>query len=184
MLPFMQPQLNIEINLWDACKSGDKEAFDTIYRRYYPRLYNYGHKFTTENTLIDDSIQEVFTTCWCRREQLGAIRELRSYLFVSFRNQLLKSIKINRDYTRLSSEIHFPLELAADDFLIENECLQEKRQYLQKSLASLTSRQREAIFLKFFEDMTYAEIAGMLGISVKATYKLIGRAIKELREYV
>ena len=48
-------------------------------------------------------------------------------------------------------------------------------------IKKLTPRQREAIFFKFYENMSYEEISNILGITTKATYKLIARAITELR---
>lgn len=49
-------------------------------------------------------------------------------------------------------------------------------------MASLTARQREAVFLKFHENLSYEEIAEVMDISVKATYKLMAIALSELRD--
>lgn len=53
---------------------------------------------------------------------------------------------------------------------------------LQHALTSLTSRQLEAVFLRFYEGFSYEEVASMLNISVKATYKIIARALAHLKD--
>ena len=65
--------------------------------------------------------------------------------------------------------------------MINAEKIYEQQINLNKALENLTQRQKEAIFLKFYESMSYEEIAGVLNISTKATYKLVARAISELR---
>jgi RNA polymerase sigma factor (sigma-70 family) len=52
---------------------------------------------------------------------------------------------------------------------------------LQQALNTLTPRQREAIFLRFYEELSYEEIAGVLDISTKATYKIVARALLQLK---
>jgi RNA polymerase sigma factor (sigma-70 family) len=56
------------------------------------------------------------------------------------------------------------------------------RQRLELALRGLTGRQREAIYLRFYEGLSYQEVADLLGISVKATYKMMARALLHLKE--
>ncbi|MNE93296.1 RNA polymerase sigma factor [compost metagenome] len=49
-------------------------------------------------------------------------------------------------------------------------------------MVSLTNRQREAIFLRFYEDLSYEEIAELLEMNLGGTYKLIYRALDRLRD--
>ena len=68
--------------------------------------------------------------------------------------------------------------------IIENENQEEKTKGLSKALGSLSSRQREAIHLKFNSEMTYEEISEILDISVESARTLIYRSIKELRKNI
>lgn len=173
-----------EALLCEKFKSGDKKSFEDVYRLYYPKLYNYGCKFTPDSHIVEDSIQEIFIWCWFNRQKLLEIKSVKNYLFVAFRHELLKIIRTCLIHTDLSSsEEEFTLELAVDMYFISKEILNEQQNYLENALISLTSRQREVIFLKFFENMTYEDISKILNISIKATYKLLGRAIKLLRQY-
>ncbi|TWV99240.1 RNA polymerase sigma factor [Chitinophaga pinensis] len=175
---------HIDPAVWEACKAGDKGAYAAIYRLYYPRLYNYGYKLTDNVVLIEDSIQEIFVRFWINREQLNAIREFRSYLFVSFRHCLLRLLSQHRQQQGdLPDEEQyvFALEMSAEQQRLAKEEEHEQLRTLRSAMDHLTPRQREAIFFRFYENMDYDEIAAILQISVKATYKLMARAIEVLR---
>lgn len=122
---------------------------------------------------------------WTNREKLAAVRELRSYLFVSFRHYLLKLLsqyrKIQEDVTA-TDDYAFELEISAEQQRVNAEEQQQQIQLLTSAMRRLTPRQKEAVFFRFYENMSYEEIAGILNISVKATYKLVARAIIMLRD--
>jgi RNA polymerase sigma factor (sigma-70 family) len=181
----MNEHQHIDLAIWEACKEGDKNAYGHIYRLYYPRLFNYGCKFTTDAALVEDSIQEIFVRFWTNREKLAAVRELKSYLFVSFRHYLLKQLsqykKILDDVTA-ADDYAFALEISAEQRRVAAEEQQEQLAVLINAMRRLTPRQKEAVFFRFYENMSYEEIAGILNISVKATYKLVARAIIMLRD--
>ena len=66
--------------------------------------------------------------------------------------------------------------------MIKKELDNELRIRLKTALASLTDRQREAIFLKFYEGLSYEEVSAIMNISTKATYKIMARALGMLKE--
>ena len=75
-------------------------------------------------------------------------------------------------------------EFSIDHFIMARETGQEMKEKLERSLANLTARQREAIFLRFYEGLSYEEVASVLQITTKATYKIMARALAELREHL
>jgi len=72
-------------------------------------------------------------------------------------------------------------EFGIEHLIIGREEQVTLRQQLHQSIQELTGRQREAIFLRFYEGLSYEEVAGVLGISVKATYKIMARALLRLK---
>lgn len=173
-----------EAAFWKDFVSGDKTAYATVYRLYYPRLMAYGRKFTPEMSVIEDCIQELFVQFWIARNRLDGVQSIRSYLFVSFRYSLLKALeKLTRPEQDLlhGEEAGFSIEASIEQVMINRECLYESKVNLEAALEKLTGRQKEAVFLMFYEGMRYEEIAQVLQISTKATYKLMARAIGELR---
>jgi RNA polymerase sigma factor (sigma-70 family) len=76
----------------------------------------------------------------------------------------------------------FRIELAPDQEMIREEADTELRLKIKKGLAALTSRQREAIYLRFYEDLSYEEVSEIMNLSIGGTYKLIYRALDGLRD--
>lgn len=175
---------HIDTDTWTSFKKGNKVAYATIYQLYYPRLYTYGCSFTHDVHLVEDCIQEIFISFWMNREKLDNVTVMQSYLFVSFRNRLIKILQ--QQAARISwltgHEQFFELDVCADQVLINTEHIYEQQIQLGKAVQQLSHRQKEAVFLKFYQNLSYEEIAGVLGISTKATYKLVARAIAELRK--
>lgn len=166
---------------WTHITEGDQIAYSEAYLLFYDRFYNYGLKFTKDVPIVEDAIQEVLLSLWMDRAKLPTIQNPTGYLFTSYRNNLILKIKKSAKQLPVDS-IEWEPEFSRDTFLVDRELGFEIQQKLQKSLDTLTSRQREAIFLRFYESLSYEEVAGALGISVKATYKIVARALVQLRE--
>lgn len=160
---------------------GDKEAYAEAYRFYYKRFYNYGRKFTTDETLIEDAVQETLLIIWEKRHTLDSIRYAGTYFYTSFRYTVLAKLKQQQKFTTENPSDEGP-DFAADQIMIEKETETGLKERLQKALTALTARQREAIFLRFYEGLSYEEVASVLGITTKATYKIMARALAQLKE--
>ena len=78
--------------------------------------------------------------------------------------------------------LHFHFELAVDEKLIQSERLCEIKTEVDKALEKLTSRQREIIYYRFYMNLGFDEIADIMGMQVRATYKLTARALDTMRE--
>lgn len=169
---------------WQSLKKDDGQALEQLYKLYANSLYNYGSKFTTDKDLIKECIQELFVNVWSRRAYLGVPKNVKNYLFKAFRLSLFK--KNNAIQKQISYEeiehYSFQASLSIEEEMITGENNEMLQKRLQITLDQLTARQREAIFLKFYENLSYEEIAMVMGISVKGTYKVMGRAIDTLRD--
>src|SRR6185295_8331933 len=89
---------HISPEIWESCKKGDKFSYAIIYRVYFPKLYNYGKKFTDNVEKIEDCIQDIFTNFWLNRQKLLHVKEIQTYLFISFRNNLLRVLSCTKKY--------------------------------------------------------------------------------------
>ena len=166
---------------WRHIENGDKDAYSQAYIFYYKKLYNYGRKFTENEALIEDTIQELLMDLWNRKEKLSSIAFPHTYLLSAFRFNLFKKIKQDARMLAYTGAEPEP-EFGAEHLIIKNESDAATRERLQQALQTLTPRQREAIFLRFYEELSYEEVAGVLDISVKATYKIVARALLELKD--
>ena len=151
---------------------------------YSNALYNYGSKFSIDKDLIKESIQEVFVNIWTRREFISHPADVKNYLFKSFRLSIFKKtsrLQRNQEFQE-TEDYPFSVTLNIEDVIIEGETKDELKKKLEPALDRLTDRQKEAVFLKFYENLSYDEIAEVMGISVKATYKIMARSLSFLRE--
>ncbi|WP_160716912.1 RNA polymerase sigma factor [Chitinophaga solisilvae] len=168
---------------WLAFQTGDKEALAYFFNTFVGSLYNYGLKFTRDEDMIDDTIQDLFIRLWTTRKNLSMPASVRNYLFRAFRNLLFRKMTVSQRKEKYKSEyVFFDVELSAETNHINAEQQLIRDQRLESALQQLPGRQKEAIYLKFYENASYEEIAEIMGTSVKACYKNVFRALSYLRE--
>ena len=172
-----------DYELWQSFKSGGTDAFHKIYNDHFQALFEYGMRLTQDSELVKDAVHDLFVKLWNNKNNLGDVVVIRSYLLVSLRGGVFN--KLSREKKIISSEISdtFPFEMV---FSVENELIRKesdriKSQSVIDGLNQLSPRQKEVLYLRFYQELGYEEIANILNISVKATYKLNARALDALR---
>lgn len=169
---------------WRDFRSDSRHAFAYLYNRYVVMLYHYGNRLTSDRELIEDCIQDLFIELWQNRTQLGDTDSVKFYLFKALKRKLVKRLVNHRKYANGSfepEEYDFEIVLSPEFDLISRQVSQEQKERMVKALNSLTKRQKEAITLKFYDGLSYQEVAVLMAMSVRATYNLIYRAIEVLR---
>ena len=176
--------------LWKSFLKGDDKSFSLIYQKHINGLFLYGSKLCADRELVRDCIQEIFVGLFLKRKKMSReIVNLKSYLFVSLRNAILKKAEKTRKLESIGESGDenggpFLTEYNFLDKYIELEISNEIKEKLQLSINNLPSRQKEIIYLKFEEEMDYPEIARILKISVESARKLIYRALLTLRKTI
>lgn len=176
--------LDEDLQLWNGFRHGNAEAFSGLMRAHYQDLYNYGTRFTRDEELVKDCIQDLFLTLWTNRLSISETSFVKYYLLKSLRHNLTRAINRSRHFNH-PGEGHFenlfhgvqPLE--AD--LVREEHLAELAKKMRKVLASLTRRQQEAIYLRFYMDADVEEIAEIMGLNRQSVYNLVHDALRKLR---
>ena len=174
-----------DAELWDLISSGDREAFAFIFKAYSRNLFKYGHKFTTEADLIEDVIQDTFVHLWESRERLVIHKSIKFYLFSCFRRELIKRLKTNQKNETLE-EYHANMswQESFQEILVENQITLESNQKVMNAMETLSVRQKEAIFLRYIQDLSYEEISLLMGIQVASLYNLIFKGIKTMKDFL
>ena len=164
--------------LLSAVQRGDQKAFDTLFRRYYPMLCAYGHRFVDledAEEIVEDSLLWI----WENRETLVIESSLNSYLFkMVYRRALNKLAHIDatqRADTRFYEEMQEMLQ-DTDYYQVE-----ELTRRIEEAVAALPESYREAFVMHRFRDMSYKEIAETLGVSPKTLDYRIQQALRQLR---
>ncbi len=169
-----------ESNLWKEMKSGSREAFDQIYCDNINQLLAYGHEMTSNNQIIEDCIQDLFTDIWIKKENLGNVESIRFYLIISLRRRLLRMIKNQKDlsFADFGQEIQ-DFDKAVLTVAFEDESYKLKE--LKKALTKLSSTQKEIIYLKYYAEYSFQEIAQILKMNKKQLYNALAKAMVKLR---
>jgi RNA polymerase sigma factor (sigma-70 family) len=177
--------LETDADLWEAFKSGNEEAFARIYHTLVQDLYNYGLNIAAAPELVEDCIQDLFIYIWDTKDKLGRTDNIKFYLFTALKRRILVKTeeKQKKDLllhtTWISSE---KPDFSSEAMLLSSQQEQEQSERLENALQALTPRQREAIYLRFYDKLSYAQIASIMSLTIQSTYSLIARAMEGLRE--
>lgn len=172
--------------IWEKVRQGSSEAFELLYEQHIRSLYNYGCKICDDNGLLEDSLQELFSSLWRKREAIIITHSIKHYLMLSLRRLLMRKLnRQRREFSQpdeLSAYFNFEVELSVETQLINTQTKEELRAEVSNALQLLSKRQKEAIFLKYYENLDYEEIASIMDVNVASLYKLVSKGIKELRK--
>jgi RNA polymerase sigma-70 factor (ECF subfamily) len=156
----------------------DARAFETLYQRHAGAMYAYAYKKVPVPAIVEDLLQEVFTNIYRRRAELAHIENVASYLYNALRNRIFNELR----NSLLHEQHHRQLPADQPDGLHINYDLRELEKAFAAALDKLTERSREIFLLSRRDHLTYKEIAGKLGISVKAVEKHMSRTLGMMRE--
>ena len=171
--------------LWQALKRSERAAYEILLKKYYTIVLNYGVRFYRDKEFVKDCVQDLFIEIWNRREYLADVVSVKSYLLQSIRKNIIREssrLKWFREADKISDDHDFDVEFDIETYLISREVENELLQKLRFELDKLTKRQREAIFLRFNQDLSYEEIAIIMDINYRSVVNLIHEAIKAIRK--
>jgi len=172
--------------LWSRFKKGDTNSYEQIVHSHYDFLYNYGLSLHHDGQIIKDCIQELFIKIWISREQLNDVSSIKYYLLKSFRRLVINSIvqerKVKSNIQTHINENLVDFETSQEEKMISVSIDEENIKKLAEAIDDLTQRHREAIHLRYYQDMDYQQIVEIMGISYQSVRNTISQAIKALKK--
>jgi RNA polymerase sigma factor (sigma-70 family) len=171
-----------EAEIWCHLRAGDKKALSFFYTKYFDTLYNYGRKITKDCGLTEDSIQDLFMELWNTKERLGEVSNVKYYLFKALRRKIIYKLSL---LSRLpASDIDsFEIELSHKSHYLSEQINHDIREKMAQMVNTLSAKQKESIFLIYYEELSYEEAALIMELKVKTVYNLIHLAISKLRHH-
>jgi RNA polymerase sigma-70 factor (ECF subfamily) len=166
-------------DLLDQLAAGRVEAFAELYDHFGPRLYRTAVRLLGAREDAEDAVQELFMALLRSRRGLGDVRDLTAYMFTSLRR--LAGRVARRRAAAPSADSRRVEQAPATDKASGEHPLQE---CLQQALRALPVEQREVVALKIDGELTFAEIADVLGISPNTAASRYRYAFQKLREAV
>lgn len=172
-----------ECPLWRHFRNGDPAALTRIFNENYDSLYFYGKRLVADEDMVKDCVQNLFLKMWVARHKLMAVKSIRPYLLKSLRrhigDQMSSQTRQRVCHEQFTGE--FEVTFSHEDFLIALQTSQDQSEALVRSLNGLPARQREAIFLRFYEELDYEKIAEVMSLNIQSVRNLIYQSLKTIK---
>ncbi len=169
-----------DLNIFDAIRQNDRQAFERLFREFYRPLTAYAFRFVRDLPTAENMVQDVFLKLWQNRREIVITTSMEHYLFRSVRNHCLNQLdkaKVRSEYLRMQ---------LVQDTNNENFSafypeigLMDK---IERAIHALPEKRQEIFRMAREEGLKYREIAEKLNLSVKTVEAQMTLALRQLRE--
>lgn len=187
----MAERLDSDTDLMIRVREGDRDAFELLVFRYRQGVLNFVHRTLRDATEAEDVAQHTFVQVWKAAHRYQASARFSTWLFTIARNLCLNEIRRRSRHPADSldaidgeREDQAPRQFADTGALMPPDALAEVelREKVQEAIDGLPENQRTALLLCREEELSYEEIAEVLGTSISATKSLIFRGRETLKQ--
>ncbi|WP_138993704.1 RNA polymerase sigma factor [Larkinella sp. C7] len=170
--------------LWQEYRAGDMYALAKIMQSYYADLFHWGMRLHADREFVKDCIQELFLNLWKRQDSVCSVENVRAYLLVVLKTRVLRELsrKHTTHQSTLSEEYAFSVEFAADVQWIEEENEVYQIRKLERVINHLPDRQKELIYLRFYQNLSFEQIADVMHLGRQSVYNLLQKSLTSLRK--
>ena len=178
----MEQTNNSTETLFASFQAGNMAAFSQLYDLHINILFNYGLKLTIDKELLKDCIHDIFVKLYTKKDELGTIDNLRSYLFISLKNKLCDELR-RRMYMSDTAveEVSISTPTDVEDDYMEEEQRKNEFSLVRGLLDQLSPRQREALTLYYIEEKKYEDICEIMNMNYQSVRNLMHRGLTKLR---
>lgn len=178
----MEQTNNSTETLLASFQAGNMAAFSQLYDLHINILFNYGLKLTIDKELLKDCIHDIFVKLYTKKDELGTIDNLKSYLFISLKNKLCDELR-KRMYMSDTAveEVNAIAPTDVEDDYMEEEQRKNEFSLVKRLLGQLSPRQREALTLYYIEEKKYEDICEIMNMNYQSVRNLMHRGLTKLR---
>lgn len=172
-------QAYTDFHLVSLLKGDDTLAFDTLYARYFGKLYNHAYEKLHDRYLAQEVVQDLFVSFWQNRYKVEVHTSLASYFFVAIRYLIINQFKKQLTYEQKIDKMTLTQSQITDE---TNEWLdyEDLKTEYQAALQELPEKCRE-VFTMSRNGATNKEIGEALNISTKTVEQHVTKALRTLR---
>ena len=169
--------------IWQSYREGDKQALGQLAERYYRVLRHYGLKFMIDGAIVEDCIQELFLQLWQNRAQISDTDSVKHYLLKALRHHILQYLRTQKRqaFQELDWDTTPPEDIDTETLLIRQESSAILSQTIQAQLATRPAREREALYLRYYENLSIPEIAAVMDVNRQSVSNFLQKALNKLR---
>jgi RNA polymerase sigma-70 factor (ECF subfamily) len=167
---------------WLSSVNGDSSSFGYLHKELYPGLFCYACKLLGDDDLADDAVQELFIKIWNKRLSIGDLQNVKAYFFTALRRQTLNQLRdLKLRQLKISMVSQPDLEFTQEEILVRKEEGKQVTNKILQLLNTLPKRQKEVVYLYFFEEMSLTQISAVLEINYQSVMNLKQRALVKMR---
>ena len=168
---------------WKLFLEGDDQAYSWIYTHYIQVLYNYGLQITPDSEIVKDCIQDVFVKIYKAKKKLTVPQNPKVYLMIALKNNIYNTF----NQERLQKNYAFSLYQTEEQLTVKNEFIDQEARHeemnnIKRMMKILPPRQREVIYYRFIEELSYDDICQIMGLNYQSAYNLLQRSLQKIRE--
>jgi len=189
-----QDQSNPYLSDSDVClmlefQRGQKASFETLMKKYFPRILNFIYRYVGSREIAEELTQEVFIKVFKNVARYQPQSKFQTWVFTIAKNISLNELrknkfkhvsmdeKIHHDGDQIMRQIEDTRAVRPDEGILKN----ERVAAIKEAIDSLPENQRIAVLLRRYEDLSYEEIAETMNLSLEAVKSLLNRAKENLK---
>jgi RNA polymerase sigma-70 factor (ECF subfamily) len=170
-------------------KNGNEKAFEILIQRFKNQLINYVYRFLGDYDSCVDVVQEAFIKVYRYKDNYSSVAKFSTWVYTIAGNLARTEYKRKRrrnlfsinSYGEENKTYEIPDESFRPDVAVDANI---KREIIQKALLKILDSYREAVILRDVQELSYEEIAEILGIEVGTVKSRINRGRAELQKYL
>jgi RNA polymerase sigma-70 factor (ECF subfamily) len=170
---------------WSRLRRGDPGAFEAVLARHQNRLYRYLLRLLRDEAAADDLFQQTWLKVMTRLHRYDTNRSFEAWLLAIARNLVIDHLRRHSKElleARLPSGDSAAARVpASQPGALESLLTRERRELLLDKLSELPVIYREALSLRFEEEMTFEEMAEVLGTPLSTVKSRVQRGLQALR---
>jgi RNA polymerase sigma-70 factor, ECF subfamily len=172
-----------DLQLVEAFRQGETEGFNELVRRYQQRIYWVARRIVGSHAEADDAVQEVFVRVYEGLKGFRAESGFYTWLYRITMNVSLNALRRKKvkEFVRFDE---FQSEAVAEEKSDEPLLVGETRAIIQRAIDSLPSKQKAVFVLRYYEELTYEEIAVSLKTSVGGLKANYFHALNKIKSFV
>jgi RNA polymerase sigma-70 factor (ECF subfamily) len=162
---------------------GDSAAFEALFRAMYDQLCEFAEGYVRSSHAAEEIVDDVFLKLWAERDRRAVRGSVKSYLYVAVRNHALNHIarrKVEQRYSDRVLQLEGPMWQSGISHVEDEFYSQELATQVREAIDELPERARQTYLLYYRDHLSYAEVAAIMGVSVKTVENQLARALKIL----
>jgi len=165
-------------DLTAKAQKGDKDAYGAIYNLYYKQVYRYCYFNLRDSALAQDVVQETFLKAW---KSIGSFSLENGGTVQAFLYRIARNLIIDHSRKKRTTRLDEHENIEAESQIEENIDRDSEKEKLKEAIGQLGEKDRQIVILRYFEEMSFAEMSKVIKIREGALRVRIHRILEKLK---